>query len=339
MVIKASAAVEIRHLIEALGGDDDVRREAAIARLAVIGSRAVDALHRTYIATTNRDTRIAVLRALEPIADRRTIALAREAIGQGGDLARAAASALRGLLDSPHEATATDALDALVGAALDSSADHAVRLAALDSLQGMPEAVRARITDALKTDPDPHLKTRAVDLPRDAAAADAVWQDALEGRLPDAPVALREAAETRAAAAPLGSLQKLIDAVRAREGTVKSAARRAEWTTVRGALHQALALRGSRVAVYDLRESLENARGSLPTSFLAALHVVGNQSCLEPLAAAYASAATGDGRWKVQLAAAFRAIAKREKITRRHQIARRINARWPDAARDLTAPA
>ena len=35
MVIKASAASEIRQLIEALGAEDDVRREAAIARLAV----------------------------------------------------------------------------------------------------------------------------------------------------------------------------------------------------------------------------------------------------------------------------------------------------------------
>lgn len=339
MVIKASAAVEIRQLLEALAGDDEVRREAAIARLAVIGSRAVDALRTTYVGTANRDTRIAVLRALEPIADRRTLPLAREALREGGDLARSAASALRGLLDSTHEPTATEALDALVAAALDRSADHAVRLAALDALQGMPEDVRSRITEALQSDSDPQVKTRAGDLPRDAAAADAVWADALEGRLPDAPGALREAAQTRAAAAALGSLQKLIDAVRAKEGMVTGAPRRGEWQSLRGALHQALALRGSRVAVYDLRESLAGIHGTLPASFLAALHVVGDQSCLEPLAAAYAASADDDARWKAQLAAAFRAIARREKITRRHQLAKRIQARWPEAGRDLTAPA
>ena len=35
MVIKASASAEIRTLVEALDADDDVHREAAIARLAV----------------------------------------------------------------------------------------------------------------------------------------------------------------------------------------------------------------------------------------------------------------------------------------------------------------
>ena len=109
MVIKASAATEIRQLTAALDGDDEVRREAAIARLAIIGARAVDALGRTYSAATDRQTRIAVLRALEPIGDRRTIAIAQQAIAEGGDLARAAASALRGLLDSPHASTGTDA--------------------------------------------------------------------------------------------------------------------------------------------------------------------------------------------------------------------------------------
>ena len=103
MSIKASAAAEIRQLTAALRGEDEVRREAAIARLAIIGARAVDALLRTYADTADRDTRIAVLRTLEPIGDRRTIAIAREAITGGGDLAQAAASALRGLLDSPHD--------------------------------------------------------------------------------------------------------------------------------------------------------------------------------------------------------------------------------------------
>ena len=71
MVIKASSATEIRQLIAALGGGDDVRREAAIARLAVIGARAVDGLSKVYAEASDRETRIAVLRALEPIGDRR----------------------------------------------------------------------------------------------------------------------------------------------------------------------------------------------------------------------------------------------------------------------------
>ncbi len=218
MVIKASAATEIRQLIAALRGSDEVRREAAIARLAVIGGRAVDGLLKAYASTSDRDTRVAVLRALESSGDRRTIAVARQAIAEGGELAVAGATALRGLLDSPHGQTSTEALDVLVEAVLDPSAAQLVRMAAFDALHAMPEGVRARIAEALQTDPDPQLKARIVDSSRDVAAADAVWQDALEGRLPDTPAALREAAQTRAAAAAFSALQKMIDAIRRARG-------------------------------------------------------------------------------------------------------------------------
>jgi hypothetical protein len=191
----------------------------------------------------------------------------------------------------------------------------------------MPEGVRARVAEALASDPDPRVKSRAAELPRDAAAAESVWQDALEGRLPDDPAILREAAQTHAQSAAFSALQKMIDAIRAREGSAPGSIR-AGWRPLRGALHQALALRGSRVAVYDLRETLEETQGPLPTSFLAALHVVGDASCLEPIATAHASA-TSDERWRVQLAAAFKAIATREKITKRHAIMRRILTRHP----------
>lgn len=336
MVIKASAAAEIRHLISALGGDDDVRREVAIARLAVIGGRAVERLIAAYESTGDRDTRIAVLRALEPTSDGRMAPLARKALTEGGDLAVAAASALRGLLDSTHESTRSDALDVLAGVALDPAAERRVRLAAVEALQDMPEAVRARVAAALQNDPDPALKSRAHDLPRDSSATDAVWQDALEGHLPDSPGLLRDAARTRAPWAALSTIQKLIDAVRAHEGSVRAGARRTEWQGVRGALHQALALRDSRVAVYDLRETLAGAREPVPVSFLAALHVVGDHSCLEPLAAAYSRTSADDARWRHQLAEAFRAICAREKVTRRDAAMKRILSKWPDAARELT---
>ena len=337
MPIKASASAEIRQLIAALGSTDDVQREAAIARLAVIGPRAVDALLRAYSSSTDTDLRIAILRVLESSGDPRTIAVARQAIAEGGDIAVAAATALRGLLDSTHGPSATGALDLLVATVLDPTADRALRMAAFDALHTMPEGVRARIAEALKTDPDPQIKARTLDSSRGAAASDVVWQDALEGRLPAKAEALREAAHTRTATAAFSALQKLIDAVRAREGSVP-AARRTEWQAVRGALHQALALRNSRVAVYDLRESVQDSRGSLPSTFLAALHVVGDESCLEPLAGAYVRAQS-DPRMQSQLAAAFQAIARREHITRRHAVSKRIAARWPDTLAKLMARA
>ena len=327
MVIKASASAEIRLLVDALAGDDEVRREAAIARLSIIGSRAVDRLTAAYKGSTARDTRVAILRALESIGDDRTVKLACAALADGGDLSVAATAVLRGLLDSTHQATASEALDALVTVALDSRAPHRLRLAAFEALQEMPVDVRERVAAALRDDPDPALKAAAIDAPRDTAAAEALWQDALEGRLPDRPGDLREALQTRAATAPLTTLQVLIDRIHQREGSLPAASERAAWATVRGALHQALALRGSRLVVYDLRESIAEAREPLPTSFLAALHVIGDESCLEPLAAAHAR--TADPRWKMQVREAFDAIMRRERLTARHGVVKKILARWP----------
>lgn len=335
MVIKASAASEIRHLIDALGGEDAVRLEAAIARLGAIGARAVDHLVAAYRTAATREKKVALLRALEVAGDGRTVLVARQAILEGGDVAVAAVAALGALLDAAHSPTATDVLDVLVATALDSAKERRVRLASFQAIQHIP-LVGDRIAAALRADPDAGMSAGAHEVPREKAAADAVWQDTLEGRLPDEPVLLRDVAATRAPAAALGALLKTIDLVRERERSMSAGAKRDEWRAARGALHQALALRGSRVAVYDLRETIEEARGPLPVSFLAALHVVGDESCVESLAAAYARTPTDDARWRHQLGAAFRAITRREKITRRHAAFKRIAARWPDAARELS---
>lgn len=314
MVIKASAASEIRTLIEALAADDPIRRESAIARLAIIGGRAVDRLLTAYRTAPDSTTRIAVLRALEAIGDHRMRQAARTALTRGGDEAIAGAAALRALLDSPHAPAAADSLDALMAVALDTRCERRLRLAAIDALQDMPEPVRSRVAAA--------LADRGPVGPADA------WPDALEGTLPDDPAVLREALDSHASSAAVTELRKLIEAVRAKEKQAR-AAQQPAWRSLRGALHQALALRGSRVAVYDLRETLEEVAGPLPVSFLAALHVVGDASCLAPLAAAHARA-TGEGPWRTQVRDAFRAIARRERMTRRHAVMKRIAAKWPD---------
>lgn len=338
MVIKASAATEIRALVAALGADDEVHRDSAIARLGIIGARAVDRLTDAYAKTTSRMTHLAILRTLEVIGDHRSAPLARQAIAEGGDIAVAATGVLRALLSSSHTATATAALDTLIATTLDISRDRRLRLAAFDALQELPPNVRARVAEALGTDAARGLNDVA-DLmsiaDRDAARAEAVWKDAEEGRLPDAPGELREALATRGASAPLNALRGLVDALHARERAARDeeAGARHEWLALRGAVHQALALRGSRLALYDLRETIEEGQTRLPASFLAALHVLGDASCLEPLATAW-GASEPDGttdalRWRQQLASAFRAITQREKITKRHAVMKKIAARWP----------
>ena len=99
---------------------------------------------------------------------------------------------------------------------------------------------------------------------------------------------------------------------------------------MRGVVHQALALRGSRIALYDLRETFDRAAWQLPSAFLGAVQTIGDDSCLEPLAGAFVRAK--DARWQHQLAQAFHEIAKRERITKRHSALRRALAKAPGLA-------
>ena len=329
MPIKPSAAPEILPLIEALRGSDEARRETAVARLAVMGSRAVERLVTTYHDVPDRSTRIAVLRVLESAADRRALAVARHAVSEGGDVALAGTAVLRSLLDSPQGQVGAEALDTLMDVALTRSVERPTRIAACDALEGAPADVRRRVIAALQSDPDLEVTSKS-GASRAGHPIEAVWRDALDGRFPENAGVIRRTIAARAGTAPLTTLQKLVDVLRAHEGATADPLARMEWQSVRGTLHQALARRGSRVALYDLRESLASASSPLPVSFLAAVHELGDGSCLEPLALAYTR--VDDGWWRQQIGSAFRAIVKREKITRRHAVMKRIAARWPEAA-------
>jgi hypothetical protein len=84
--------------------------------------------------------------------------------------------------------------------------------------------------------------------------------------------------------------------------------------------------------------------------FLAALSTAGDASCLEAVAAAYARSTPppgpagrkspgdpGDNNawWRDRLADAFQTIAKREHVTGRHAVMRKIQKRWPEIFRGL----
>ncbi|HXW07060.1 MAG TPA: hypothetical protein VD833_17635 [Vicinamibacterales bacterium] len=329
MVIKASSAAEIRTLLGHLQSADPVRRAGAAARLGVIGARAVDRLIALYDATADVHTRLAVLQTLEAIQDPRSGALAGRALQHGPELGGAAAGVLRGLLDAEDGRTAAQALDALVAAALDRRLDRTTRVAAWQALQACAEPVRAPVAAALRADPDDIGSLRPGGDP-ESAAREALWTDALAGRLPVSPAPLHAIVSAYAPQAALGALRRLVDAIRRREAGEADAA---GWMGVRGSLHQALAVRGSRVALYDLRETVERSRAPLPPSFLPALQTLGDASCLEDLAAAWAQAPAAEQVWRGQLAAAIRVIARRERVTRRHRVARRLAVRWPGALR------
>lgn len=316
-MIKPGTSAEVTGLVDSLASRDEARREAAVARLTIIGPRAVGRLLAAYESSADRSTHLAILRVLEAVLDERALPLARQAVRDGGDIAVAAVGVLRALLNYGTAAIETQALGILLELAGDPAMERRVRSEAASALQALDGRIQTSVTEAL---------------PPATSSAEALWQDALDGRLPDDPAPLRQALDAHRENAPLASLRRLVEAVRDREGSARHAAERTRWCELRGALHQALALRGSRVALYDLRETVARADGPLPPSFLGALQVIGDESCLEAIAAAHTRAAAAQERWRFQLARTFHTVARRERLTRKHSAVRRALARAPELA-------
>lgn len=317
MVIKSSAAREIGRLMNELASQDDIRREAAVARLAVIGARAVGRLVEALAADPPAPARVAMLRALEAIGDRRALPSGLERLTDSDPRATLAAVAVvRRFLTSTNRDAARAAFEGLTALALDRGRPDGARVAALEALDEVPgsssRTLRARVGD---------LRGGAPSL------------EAMLGRLPEDPDVVRAALQTEGASAPLSTLGHLVDVLRAREAAARGAEERAAWRTARGAAHQTLSARNSRVALYDLRETFADASEPLPVGFVAAIEAIGDRSCLDAVARAWSNATPhGDAWWRRHLDGAFRAIVKRERLTRRSAELKRTLARWPQAS-------
>ncbi len=322
MAIRSSSAKDIDALIADLSSERAVVRETALARLTVIGSRAV--IHLTELAGSAgapASSRIAALRALEAIGDARTIGVATRALDDADKgIAVTAASILQRFLTGKRGAEVTDALTAK---ALDRTAGDAVRLAALVSLQDLGAAALAPLWKALASDSSASVRAHIADAKR--GQSDEISSEETAS-LSDDPERLRRQLSLSRASASLPALLRVVEGIRAREESEPGAQREA-WTRARGAAHVALAKRGSRLGLYDLRESLEQSATPLPVEFMAALSLAGDATCLESIAAAHAKAA--DAWWRDHLADTFHAIVKREGLTGRHAVMRKIQKRWP----------
>lgn len=334
MVIRASAGKQIDALIADLSSTHALTRDSAVARLTVIGERAVTRLTALVARTeAGTDARVAALHALEGIGDQRAFDPALKALDDADTaVAAAAVSVLQTFLKS---ARGVEALDRLTALALDGTRQRTLRLAAIRALRDLGAATIDPLLVALDKDPDEAISAAAGLGPEAAADPVHILKEAAEGTLPDTATGLRVALTEAAAHVPLPVLQQLVERVRFREGA-ETGARRAEWAALRGAAHAALAQRGSRLALYDLKESLESAREPLPVEFLGAAAAIGDASCLESLAAAYAKAVenrqAGDDWWRQHLTDVFRTIAAREQITKRSTAGKRITTKWRDAA-------
>ena len=343
MPIKASSARSIDALLADLRSGDEVAREAAVARLMVIGSRAVDRLGALAgDVSVDPAVRAVALRALEGIGDARAFEIALSAAHDSqADVAVAAVGVVRTFLAGSHDLRAVDALTA----PCDRARADAVREHALRALGDLDTATLNPVLDALLTDPSARLRAAARGAASppspDGSTAGDTWLTLEAADIPDDPTRVRRTLSRDASQIGLPRLHQLIERIREREQKA-TGAKRHEWMRARAAAHVALATRGSRLAVYDLREALDAAKEPLPVEFLAALTMVGDVSCLEPLAGAYtrtssapdATAARGDW-WHRHLADTFQAIVAREAMTRRHAVAKKIDKRWPDVFREL----
>ena len=309
MVIRTSSAKEVDGLIVQLRDGSPRQREAAIARLRVIGPRALDRLVALARSDAPDVARTAALRALEGIDDPRAREAALTLIADAAPgIAAAAVTATR-----PWLAVDTSVLDAIIALALDKTRPPAVRLAALDSLAELPRPVIQPVLQQVGAE--------------DAALAARVKGDRRASPL-DHPAGVRDWIAKRGAVAPLSELHDMIVRIRDRERDEPSARRRQEWQVARASAHLALAQRRSRVALYDVRETFDAATTPLPLDLLNAVVMIGDASCLEPMARAWEAAGT-EPWWRNRIAEAARAIVVREKLSARTAAVRRIRARHP----------
>ena len=150
MAIRASASLEVRRLLGDLEGDDAVRRETAVARLAVIGTRAVRQILEHLAAAEPAAVKAALLLALESIPDPRAVEPVLSALSSDDAEVRVAAiRASRGLLSLPQGTRVLDRLTALV---LNPGRPGAERAVALDALSVLPARTVRPLIEKLRDD-------------------------------------------------------------------------------------------------------------------------------------------------------------------------------------------
>lgn len=336
MAIRASSSKQIDALIADLRGGTAITREAAVARLTIIGARGVERLLELAESPADAAARAAAFRTLEAIADPRALGPALRALDDVGidpAVAVAAAGVARAFIRGARGASAVDGLTAV---ALDRARPEPVRIAALRAMRDLQQSTLAPLLKSLVDDPSPAVRAEAEARPARKPSAAVESLDTLtraaQAGLSNDPDALRHAIGRAGDAIALPLLLRIVERVREREG-LEPPAQRPRWTTTRAAAHAALANRGSRLALYDLRESIEAATAPLPVEFLTALSIIGDASCLEAIGSAHAR--SRDAWWRTHLADAFRTIVVRERITRRHAVMKRVGKKYPSVLGDM----
>ncbi|MEO7189652.1 MAG: hypothetical protein ABI051_01200 [Vicinamibacterales bacterium] len=328
MAIRSSPTAEITRLIADLSSADAIKRDSAAARLAIIGAVATPRLIAVAEdAAADVAARAAALRAMTAAPNAAVIRLAGAMLRVPQDeLAIEAVELCRVLMQGPEPA-ATVAFGQLTELALDTTAGVERRLAAVAGLETLPDALMTPVYEALSRDSEKRIVARVV---RKQAGLTSTFEDLVETGFSDSPDVILALVRGEAEHARLTALRRGVDVARTRERQ-ESGETASAWRLVRAELHEALASRGSRLALYDLRETLDKAAEPLPVGFLTAARAIGDTGCLEALAAAWVGADSADRWWRDQLADTFKSIVQRERLTRSNATLRRILSRWPSA--------
>jgi hypothetical protein len=319
---------ELADLLARLASPNEAERESAVARLTLLGALALPKLAALARNDSTPDhARAGALRVLAATGGSAAIEAAAAALLSKAPAVVDAACDLLGRWAREPGSDGAKALDELAGLALSSDAPADSRLSAIAALEGQPDELMRPIYDALARDPSSRIVSRAA-----RAQVGVAWSlDALIDRgLPDDPALVAVAVRDEGAETPVTDLRRAIDLVRAREAAVADD-ERPVWRAIRGSLHEALAVRGSRIAVYDLREAFEEADAPLPIGFLTAAAAVGDPATLEGIAAAWESAER-DRWYRDHLVDVFGAIVRREALTREHATLKRILTRRPSTS-------
>tara|TARA_B100001123_G_C15302452_1_gene1021499 strand:- start:134 stop:1072 length:939 start_codon:yes stop_codon:yes gene_type:complete len=307
MPIRSSSVSEIDQLITDLQQESKIRRDAAVARLRIVGSRSIPRLTAIIQSDNTATVRVAALSALETSNDSRARDSAMAALSDKHEpVALAAIIVMKSWLSTDADAMTVDALVTLV---LDPNRSQTVRQAALQALADLPESLVQPLRQQL---------TQELGIKNVTAETTEITNN---------PARALEWLNTEGANTTLSEIHQLITYARAKEHACESSAEQAAWCYLRGAAHVLLAKRNSRVALYDLRESIEKTSKPLPLDYLLAIRSIGDATCLEPLGRAWAGA-SAEPWWCQQLADAAKNIISREKLTGRHAVVKRARARW-----------
>lgn len=290
-----------------------MEREAAAARLRVIGARAVDHLLAALDSLSPSQRRL-VLPVLEDLPDIRILPAVLP-LASDPETSAAALAVVRQHLRGASDTRRTSTLVALRLVATDKDVPLSARAAAAEMLTGQlaPETTRA----GERARAAPSAASRA-------AAEEALLNAAIGGDLPPSPDALRVALAHHGEARPVSELQDLVNAIASAERTAGEH-EALEWAGTRAAVHLLLAARESRLGMADLRDTVERWHDRLPMGFVVALGEIGDADSLESLAMAYERARS---EWvREQIVGAFRQVLRRHSLTRRHAAVKRAERR------------